>query len=83
MSESDIVCVATTPNRALAHIWRNALEAAGIQCQVGDQLTFWFDNTPWAQTDVWVHRAHAHRAREILETQPPVEFPAAEHVCQF
>ena len=65
MSESDIVCVATTPNRELAHVWRGALEAEGIECQVGEQRTFLFDNTPWAQSDVWVHRAlalsHPHR----------------------
>lgn len=83
MSESDIVCVATTPNRALAHVWRDALQKEGIWCQVGDQLTFWFDNTPWAQTDVWVPRAHAHRAREIVEHQAPLDSQLAEHVCQF
>ena len=83
MSESDIVCVATTPNRTLAHAWRDALRTKGIECQVGDQLTFWFDNTPWSQTDVWVQRALAHEAREILAQQPPVDSPMAEHVCQF
>lgn len=83
MSESDIVCVATTPNGDLVRIWREALQAEGIECQVGEQLTFWFDNTPWAQADVWVHRADAHRAREILEHQTPSDLPMAEHVCQF
>jgi hypothetical protein len=83
LSESDIVCVATTPNRALAHVWRNALEAEGIECQVGDYLTFWFDNMPWSQADVWVHRAHAHRAREILEHQLPSDSPLTEQVCQY
>lgn len=67
MSESDIVCVATTPNGAQAHMWRNALEAEGIECQVGAPMTFWFEDRPWDQADVWVHRANAHRAREILE----------------
>jgi hypothetical protein len=83
MSESDIVCVATTPNRDLAHVWRDALEAEGIACQVGDQVTFWLDNMTWALTDVWVHRANAHQAREILEHSPPNDSPAAEHVCQL
>ncbi|MFO0927164.1 MAG: hypothetical protein U0736_09005 [Gemmataceae bacterium] len=69
MNESDIVCVATTPIQARAHAWRNALEAEGIECQVGEYLTFWFDNTPWAQADVWVHRTNAYRARAILEQQ--------------
>jgi hypothetical protein len=84
MSDSDIVCVATTPSRELAHVWRGALEAEGIECQVGEQRMFWFDNTPRAQTDVWVHRALAHRAREILVEHPPSDdSPVAEHVCQF
>ena len=47
-------------------LWHRIMEAEGIECQVGEQRTFWFDNTPWAQSDVWVHRALAHRAREIL-----------------
>ncbi len=83
MSESEIVCVATTPNRELAQVWRGALEAEGIECQVGEQRRFWFDNTPWAQTDVWVHRALAHRALEILEHQRASDPPTTEHVCQF
>lgn len=73
MNESDIVCVAATPNQAQVHAWRNALQAEGIECQVGEYLTFWFDNTPWAQADVWVHRTNAHRAREILEHQLPAD----------
>lgn len=83
MSESDIVCVATTPNRALAHNWRVALEAEGIECQVGDYLTYWLDNAPRNQADVWVHRANAHRAREILEPQFPLDSLLTEQVCQY
>lgn len=83
MSENEIVCVATTPNRALADSWRGALEAEGIECQVGDHLTFWFDNTPWSQADIWVHRVNAHRAREIVEGHAPCEEPATPSVCQF
>lgn len=75
MSESDIVCVATTPSQSMAHRWRSALEAEGIECQVGEPLNFWFDNTPWSQADVWVHRALAHRAREILEHESVAEMP--------
>jgi hypothetical protein len=67
MSEIDIVCVATTANRALAHDWRESLEAEGIACEVGEQLDFWFDNVPASQADVWVHRNDAHRAREIID----------------
>jgi hypothetical protein len=75
MSESDIVCVATTPNRTLAWRWRSVLEAEGIECQVGEQLTFWFENQPWSQADVWVHRAQAHRARELLEPEALAQLP--------
>jgi len=67
MSEHDIVCVATTANREQAYLWRTRLEAAGIPCQVGDALKVWMENAPWDQTDVWVLRSEAHRAREILE----------------
>ena len=67
MSEIDIVCVATTANQALALDWRRSLEAEGIACEVGEQLDFWFDNVSAAQADVWVHRADAHRAREIID----------------
>jgi hypothetical protein len=66
MSEIDIVCVATTANRDLAHDWRESLEAVGIACEVGEPLDFWFDNAPTAQADLWVHRSNAHRAREII-----------------
>jgi len=83
MNELDIVCVATTPNQALVHVWRTALEAEGIECQVGDNLNFWFDNTPWAQADVWVHRANAHRAREILEHHDTDEATVAERVRPY
>lgn len=67
MNEQDIVCVATTPNRTQAHSWKSALEAEGIMCQVGEDLTFWFDNRAGAQADLWVHRFNAQRALEILE----------------
>jgi len=83
VSEHDIVCVATTPNRAQAHLWRDALIAEGIDCQVGEYLNFWFDNMPWDRSDVWVHRANAHRAREILEQRLPQDAPLGEGVCQL
>lgn len=67
MSDNEIVCLATTPNRSVAHRWRAALEAEGIECQVGEELTVWIDNVPWRQADVWVHRANVHRAQEVLD----------------
>src|SRR3989442_1399886 len=58
MNDRDLVCVAMTPNSAQAHVWQSALEAEGIECQVGDKLNYWIDNTPWTQADVWVHRTN-------------------------
>jgi len=69
MSDNDIVCLATTPNRGQAHVWRSALEAEGIECQMGEDLTVYVNNVPWNQADVWVHRFNVERAREILERQ--------------
>lgn len=69
MSDNDIVCLATTPNRGQAHDWRSALEAEGIECQMGEDLTVYVNNVPWNQADVWVHRFNVERAREILERQ--------------
>lgn len=66
MSERDIVCIATTLDSARAYDWRNALEAAGIECQVGDRLPCWIDNAPGTQADVWVNRGDAHLALEVL-----------------
>jgi hypothetical protein len=76
MNESELVCVGMTSNTALAHIWRHALEAEGIPCQVGESLTEWLGSvTPWAQADLWVHRANAAKARHILEGHRPTDSP--------
>jgi len=80
MNESDIVCVATTPSGALAHAWRNALEKAGIECEVGEPMTYWIDNALRTQADLWVHRANCQRAREILEPHLAFDWPRAEKV---
>lgn len=82
MNEQDIVCVATTPNRNQARGWRDALEAQGINCQLGEDLTYWFDNRPLAQADLWVHRFNVHRAQEILEHNLQSDSPLSEAVCQ-
>lgn len=67
MSDNEIVCLATTHSRSVAHRWRAALEAEGIECQVGEELTVWVDNVVRQQADVWVHRTNVQRAREVLE----------------
>lgn len=67
MSDNEIVCLATTPSRGTARRWRDALEAEGIECQMGEGLTVWIDNRSAAQADVWVHRTNVQRAQEVLE----------------
>ncbi len=66
MSDNEIVCLATTSNRSVAARWRAALEAEGIECQVGEEMTVWVDNVAGRQADVWVHRANVQRAQEVL-----------------
>ncbi|NBO93337.1 MAG: hypothetical protein EBV06_13655 [Planctomycetia bacterium] len=70
MSDNDIVCLATTSDRSEAYEWRLALEAAGIECQMGEDLTVYVNNVPWSQADLWVHRANVERALAVLERQP-------------
>lgn len=67
----DLICVATTSNPALAHVWRNALETEGIECHVGEYLTYWLDHAPWAQAELWVHAAQADQARDLLAHHLP------------
>ena len=73
MSDNDIVCLATTDNHTQARVWRSALEAEGIECQMGEDLTVYVNNVPWSQADLWVHRANVERALAILERQPAVQ----------
>jgi hypothetical protein len=62
----DIVCLACTPNRATARAWRDALNAAGIECEVGECLATWLSSGPRTESDLWVRRTHLERAREVL-----------------
>ncbi len=74
---TDIVCVASTPNRAVARAWRAALEAAGIECQVGESLTTWLSSRPGTQMDLWVETIHLEHAREVLQLRVSRELAAA------
>jgi hypothetical protein len=67
MSDNEIVCLATTSSSSVAARWRAALEAEGIECQVGEEMTVWIDNVAGQQADVWVHRANVQRAQEVLD----------------
>lgn len=69
MSDNEIVCLATTANRVQACDWRSALEAEGIECQMGEDLTVYVNNVPWSQADLWVRRENVERAQAILERQ--------------
>ena len=74
---TDIVCVASTPNRAVARVWRAVLEAEGIECQVGESLTTWLSSRPGTQMDLWVESIHLERAREVLQLRVSRELAAA------
>jgi hypothetical protein len=63
----EIVRLATAPNPVQAHIWGEALQAAGIRCKVvGDFLDAGVGNIPGLSAEVWVHRKDLARAEEIL-----------------
>ena len=63
--QTDIVCVASTPNRAVARTWRAVLEAEGIECQVGESLTTWLSSRPGTQMDLWVESIHLERSVDM------------------
>ena len=67
MSANDMVCLATTSDPAEARLWREILQAEGIDNQVGEDLTVYVDNVPWNQADLWVHRSQVEAATAILE----------------
>jgi hypothetical protein len=69
MQERGLICVATTLNQALAHVWRNAIEAEGIECQVDES------SVPWLEASVWVHPGNAARAWEIIQRHLPHDTP--------
>ena len=64
----DVVCVATAPNPATAHIWEQALRDEGIQAKVvGDFMDAGFGDIPGLRAEVWVHRDDLARAEEVLK----------------
>ena len=69
-SKDNIVRVAHASNPAEAHIWQNALEEEGIQCNVvGDFLNAGLGDIPGMKAEIWVHEKDLQRAREIIESQ--------------
>ena len=65
--DNEIICVAKARHPMEAHIWRQALEAEGLHCEVvGEYLLSGEVGTP-AATELWVHRRNADLARAILQ----------------
>jgi len=63
----DVVRLARAPNPAQAHIWQQALQAAGIRCDVvGDYLDASFGDLPGLEPELWVARDDLARAEEVL-----------------
>jgi hypothetical protein len=69
----DIVRLATAANPAQAHIWEQALRAAGISCRVvGDYLDAGIGDIPGMRAELWVHRNDVAQAEAVLkEIEPP------------
>jgi hypothetical protein len=66
-TNDDIVRLATAANPVEAHIWEQALKAAGISCRVvGDFLDAGIGGISGMQPEVWVHRNDLARAEEVL-----------------
>jgi hypothetical protein len=66
--------LATAPNPAQAHIWRDALQEEGIQAKVvGDYLDAGLGDIPGVGAEVWVHRDDVPRAEAILKRGQAVE----------
>ena len=62
------VRLAAATNPVLAHIWQQALEDQGIQCQVlGDYLDAGIGDISGISAEVWVDSADQVRAETILQ----------------
>ena len=64
---NEIVRLTTVANSVQAHIYKQALAAEGIRCQVvGDLLDAGLGDVPGMRAEVWVYRDDLARAEEIL-----------------
>ena len=76
MDDLELVEVYTLKNPAIAEIIKNAIEAEGIPCQLGNEtqagLTGIFD------IKVLVRAADAERARELIDSHSPDEMEDIE-----
>lgn len=65
--QHDIVRLAAAVNPFEAHIWEQALQQAGIRCEVlGDYLDAGIGDIPGMSAEVWVEAADLARAESIL-----------------
>jgi hypothetical protein len=82
MSKADpdeVVRVATAINPSEAHIWAEALKAAGIRCRVvGDYLEASYGDLSGTRPEIWVRRADVPRAEEVLRQDLQGGEPSAE-----
>jgi hypothetical protein len=68
-SPDDIVRLATADTPVQAHIWQQALEDEGIKSHVvGDYLGSGLGDIPGLKAELWVHKADAQRALDILQS---------------
>jgi hypothetical protein len=66
-SPDELVRLAAAANPFEAHIWQQALEEAGVRCQVlGDYLDAGIGDIPGFSAEVWVAAADRARAEAIL-----------------
>jgi hypothetical protein len=66
--EDEIVRLATALTPEQAYIWRDALQAEGISCQVvGDYLDAGIGDISGLSPEIWVHRDDVDRATRILK----------------
>lgn len=67
MAQDDLVRLRVAANALQAHLWRHALEAAGIRCfVVGEHLGELFGGGSRSFIEIWVHRAEQARAAAVL-----------------
>jgi hypothetical protein len=68
--EGEIVKLLTASSSQEAHLWRQALEGAGIPCLVVGRFFDGFGIDPPGPfiPELWVRRQYAQRARAVLES---------------
>ena len=65
----DVIRLATADTPVQAHIWQQALQEEGIECQVvGDYLDAGLGDIPGMRAELWVHEQDAQRALAVLQT---------------